>query len=314
MADEHSEHLTRRGLLAGLGALGGGAVLGATAGSGTAGAEPEPSPLTDGSPRAIPTNLEPIGSAPQAGTTYAYAMFVDFSVSAGTRTIGTAGAYGGQLGTTFDLPPGAVLRDIEWYTRNQATTPFYAVAWLWVAGTDGQPVIDIRTIPQSADIAATYVPVLTNFNGPFPLGTKLVLQAFAPTTTTQIHGVRVGYSPGPLRPTLLPTPIRVYDSRSVNRPIAPNGTRNISLAAAIPVGAVGAIINLSVTNTNGTGTLRVGKGGDTPVATSLQWSRTGDRVTTSTTTQVSGNREIAVLSVSSTGTTQLLVDVVGYLV
>ena len=314
MADEHNEHLTRRGLLAGLGALGGGAVLGATAGSGTASAEPEPSPLTDGSPRFVVSDVTPLGSPPQGGVTYTYANFHDFVAESGTRLIGGYGAYGDLLWATLALPAGAIVRDVEWYTINQSGAGRSAYIRLWAAGISGVGQILNMTIPQSAAMTATYRSLPTTLNGPFPLGTKLMVGVHVPTSAAQVHGIRVGYSPGPLRPTLLPTPIRVYDSRSVNGPIAPNGTRNISLAAAIPVGAVGALINLSVTNTNGSGTLRVGKGGDTPVATSLQWSRTGDRVTTSTTTQVSGNREIAVLSVSSTGTTQLLVDVVGYLV
>ncbi|MCU1498819.1 MAG: hypothetical protein JWM47_2772 [Acidimicrobiales bacterium] len=311
---EANDGISRRAVLTGLGAVGGGAVI-AGAMAGPVGAEPGPS--TGAGTRAAPPGLVEISSTPVEGVSYRFLTMFDFSPETGTREwSGNGGTFvntTGFLWASLDLPPGAVLRDVEFYTRNSAE----AAGWvrIWRSGNAFLPTTGADvTIPAAADLHATRLVIPASTNGPFPHGTKLQIGYPNTTATNLINGARVGFSPGPLETVLLPTPVRAYDSRETGGPIAPNATRTISLASQLPVGAVGALINLSITNTNGSGTLRVGKSTETPVATAIQWSRTDDKVTTSVTTKVSGGRQIAVKSVASGGPTDVVVDVIGYLV
>lgn len=314
--------LHRRNLLAGLGALGGGIVASGVL-AGTADAQvPATAPPAIGGPGTRGTSVSStIASPHQPGVTYLYRAEFDFSPESsvahrqfgGTGGVHATGA-ATSLWTSVDLPRGAKLFDIEWYAMNTSGGPATGGAWLWTANSGFLNVEAVRTtISSGAGTRAVRTVAGSENNGPFPAGCRLLLGMYTPTSgTIQVNGVRVGYKPGSLGMQFLPTPIRAYDSRS-GAPFAPNETRTISLASAIPEGAVGAVISLSITGCQGKGTLRLGAGGAVPPATAIQWSRTGDQVTTAANTALDGSRRIAVRSTGSTGTTHVIVDVVGYL-
>lgn len=315
------EGVSRRGLLAGLGALGGGVVAGGLFADAADAQSTSEGPVATRGPgsRATPITST-IASAHLAGINYEYRAQFDFSPesSTATRAFGGFGVHsvGAQtsMWTSVDLPRGAQVHDVEWYLYNTSGSTISAGAWIWTAGS-GYLNHQIATTPlaSGSGIRAARTVVADANKGPYPAGCRLLLTTFTPTNATvQVNGVRVGYRPGAMGTQLLATPVRAYDSRST-APFAPNESRTISLAGAIPAGAVGAVLSLSVTGAQNRGTLRLGAGGATPTATAIQWSRTGDQVTTAANTALSAARTIAVKSVGSTGNAHVIVDVVGYL-
>jgi hypothetical protein len=126
---------------------------------------------------------------------------------------------------------------------------------------------------------------------------------------------------------LLPSPLRAYDSRTVDGPLAPNATRTVSLASgkdgtqatvlAVPAGATGAIVTLTVTDT----TVGVGGAGGflslysaaltTPPATSaINWTGAGQNL--ATTTQVAIDVSGSVKVTDGANATNFVIDVIGY--
>jgi hypothetical protein len=186
---------------------------------------------------------------------------------------------------------------------------------IWVSGIGTMArVVGDTSIPSGTEIQTRRTVASNSSNGPFPHGCRLSCGLRPPTTgSVQVNGVRVGFRNGAAATTLRTTPTRVYDSRSTGGPLAPDATRTISLAGAIPRGAVGALLSRSDTGCNNRGTLRLARAGATPLATAIQWARTGDQLTTSATTAIDANRAMLVKSVGSTGTTHVIVDVLGYL-
>jgi hypothetical protein len=315
MKIEASSGLSRRGVLTGLGALGGVVALGRPAaadpstprGNG-AHARRGPNTLTSGFPA-------PIGSAPVAGVSYQFRMFDEFFPEGATlRSYGGNGITGaaGTFSTAVDLPVGAVLYDVEWYYANSGATSVDAVLRVWAAGQGNYAFggVDV-SLPPSVGVVATRALVPSASNGPFPFGTRVVVAVDAMNTHVDINGVRVGYRHGPLAPVLLPRPVLAYDSRH-HTPIAGGQTRTISFAAHIPIGANGAIYTLSVLNTHNHGALRVGAAGTSLSVPGIQWGRTGDRLSAAVTSAVSGSRAIGVHAVASK--TDFTVDLTGYLI
>jgi hypothetical protein len=126
---------------------------------------------------------------------------------------------------------------------------------------------------------------------------------------------------------LLATPLRAYDSRTADGPLAPNVTRTIPLASgldganarqiAVPAGATGAIVTLTATDTT------VGVGGPggflklysaalaTPPATSsINWTGAGQNlaVTTQVAVDAAGNVKVT----DGANATNFVIDVIGY--
>jgi hypothetical protein len=262
-----------------------------------------------------------IASAHLAGIHYEYRAQFDFQPESdqASSKFGGNGVYSvgapTSMWTSVELPRGAQVYDVEWYLYNTSGSAISSGAWIWTAGSGYlNHQIATTTTSTGTGIRAARTVVAGTANGPYPAGCRLLLTAYTPTTgNVQINGVRVGFKPGAMGTQLLATPVRAYDSRA-GAPFAPDETRTISLASAIPAGAVGALVSLSVTGAQNRGTLRLGAGGATPTATAIQWSRTGDQVTTAANTALSAARTIAVKSVGSTGDAHVIVDVVGFLV
>jgi len=117
-----------------------------------------------------------------------------------------------------------------------------------------------------------------------------------------------------LIPVMLATSARVYDSRTHDGVIKAGQTRTVSLASWIPASSYvqGAMLNLTVTHTVGAGYLRVyPRDGTVPVTSSVNWFASNQTLANSALTLVdTAHRAI---SVYSSGTTQFVVDIVGYL-
>lgn len=126
---------------------------------------------------------------------------------------------------------------------------------------------------------------------------------------------------------LLPSPLRAYDSRTADGPLSPNQTRTVNLSTgkdgaqavqiAVPAGATGAIVTLTVTDTtSGVG----GPGGfltlysaalATPPSTStINWTGAGQNLATTTQVAVDGAGSVKVTD--GANATNFVIDVIGY--
>jgi hypothetical protein len=127
---------------------------------------------------------------------------------------------------------------------------------------------------------------------------------------------------------LLTEPLRAYDSRDNAGPkINANETRTISLATgknalgasviALPPGATGAIVTLTVTETNGTsssgGFLKVYTAAlaNAPATSSINWTGANQNLAVSTQVAVDGTRSVKVTG--GANATHFVIDVIGYL-
>jgi hypothetical protein len=333
MAELTEGIVTRRALLGGLGA-GGAALAGgvATAGSVGASAAAPGASAAAGSAATATT----AASAHQAGISYVYRTPFEFQLMyaatvRGTNTGVTPGNDDplvselpmgrGDFVASVDLPPGALLHDVEWYACVFDDEPASVFARVWLAGGDWDDMVTVvggqlpRIDPPEERVDAYRLEVPADQRGPWPEGSKLLLYTRFEKSSTglSLSGARVGFAQAPRQLMMLTDPVRVYDSRTTGGALVPNASRVIPLGAAVPTSAAGALVSLSITASQGTGTLRAGRAGVSPTATALQWSRTGDKVTNLVSTGISAEQEMVVQSISATGATHVIAEVVGYL-
>lgn len=314
------QQLSRRGLFAAAGAVGGATLLGPAA---LAHASPG-SPVTPNSttnPQATPPGLPtPISSPPVTGVSYQFREFNEVIPNdnwAIGRSWGGEGAYttsgGGYLSTCFDLPPGATVYDIEWYTSNTLAASWGLHVWVAGQGSAGTPVTGGTIAAGSGTITATRTVAPSTSNGPFPHGTRLLaFLDMSGTTAIQLNGVRVGFKSAPTAPVLLPSPVRVYDSRTHDGPLAAGHTRTISLGSHLPRGAVGAIVNLTVTRTVDYGYLTLYPAGvPRPGTSSINWVASGQTIANQATTAVGAGNKVIVYAGGHA--TQFVIDLLAYL-
>ncbi len=278
-------------------------------------------PAPGNQPQTAPAGINPIASPPQAGYTYKFLTMWDFTPEnfvSGRAWSSSGGVYapsggGDTLWAMCDLPAGATLGDVEWYVS--ATESASLLARLWVAGTATlmKIVADGVLAAGPAGVRAARIVAPAASNGPYPHGTSLALGAYTPgDASVAINGVRVGYRMGPTGQVLLPTPQRVYDSRSGAK-ISGGQTRTHSLAGRLPVGATGAVVNITVTATESVGYLVLyAAGSSVPSSSSINWSATGQTLANSAQTSVSGARSISVTCGGRP--THYIIDLVGYLI
>lgn len=125
------------------------------------------------------------------------------------------------------------------------------------------------------------------------------------------------------------TPGRVYDSRlgsfSPNGALGSGQNRTISVANSydpfsgtlvttnfVPAGATAVFANVTVVETAGNGWLAVNPGGTTTVsASSINWSASGQILANGISLTLNTNRQITVVN-GSPGSTQFIVDILGY--
>ena len=123
---------------------------------------------------------------------------------------------------------------------------------------------------------------------------------------------------------LLPAPLRAYDSRDADGPLALNTTRTVSLAngkdgagraqIAVPPGATAAIVTLTVTDTVGNGgflKLYSAALATPPSTSSINWFGPGQNL--AVTTQVAVDSAGQVKVTDGANPTNFLIDVIGYL-
>ena len=142
-----------------------------------------------------------------------------------------------------------------------------------------------------------------------------------PGTWRKVASVASGSRGGAL--TLLPTPARVYDSRSGGGAMTAGSVRTIYVASAIaayggalavPGGAVGVTYNLTVTGTVAGGWLALLPRGATFGGTaSINWTASGQTIANGGVVGLGGDRQLDVRCATNSGcSTHFILDLTGY--
>lgn len=222
-------------------------------GEGVAVAKPDGSPLST-----------PIASAPISGYVYRYVGMYEFRPfnPAAQLSWGGSGTYTSGTGTTMrasvDVPPGSILRDVEWYVYNTSAGSAVTDVYLTAAGSGTITSVGATEFiaPTGGSINAARVVVPAASAGPFPPSSKLMVSIATPADgSVQCNGVRLGFTQGDAATGLLPTPTRIYDSRSGSKP-GRASTRTITFPASlVPPGVSGVIVNIVAIDAAGQGFL-----------------------------------------------------------
>lgn len=238
---------------------------------------------------------------------------VTFDLTAPTPNVCWDLSYGNLTGTPVaahihgPAAPGSSALPVIGFTPFTTLTPTGASACRDLTPTEATAAADIVAHPDQY-----YVNVHTT---DFPNGAIRGQLATGPAPSGEAH--------------LLPEPLRAYDSRATGAggPLAINTTRKVSLASgldgagvahlAVPAGATGAIVTLTVTNT-GTGVggaggfLKLFSGAITtpPSISTINWFGGGQNIATTTQVAVDANGQVNVFA--GANQTDFIIDVIGY--
>jgi hypothetical protein len=259
-----------------------------------------------------------IASAPISGYTYRTVSMYDFEpfYAASQKTWGGQGVYtassGGPLRASVEIPPGALVRDVEYYIYNNSGSPVSPDTYLYVAGTGSLASIGASpSVGSSASITATRATVAAANYGPYPLASRLLISLTTPTDgTVQINGARVGFTQGSGEFGLLSTPYRAYDSRVTGGKLAADATRTVTLPSSIVVpGTSGVIVNLTAVNGEANGYLKLfSAAAAEPTSSALNFSGSGAAIANGLIVAVSSGRQI---NIKANQNVHFVVDVTG---
>jgi len=236
------------------------------------------------------------------------------------------------VSATFDVPLGSVLTNIEWIVNG--TPQAGRVALLkWTPDTGaGFVVLAATNIGAGVNGRTTYTSAITPteiYNGTQAYEVYYRIDNAPAVTTSAIEGVRVRYLP-PGQALTPVTPVRVYDSRlnmapDPNGPIASGSTRTISVAGvrnvttgaltgvdAVPANATAVAFTLTLADTALQGFLAVNPGGVTAVsASTINWKASGLDLANTGVVKLGPTRTLTVIA-GGGGSTNFVVDIVGY--
>jgi hypothetical protein len=129
--------------------------------------------------------------------------------------------------------------------------------------------------------------------------------------TAFVYAVRVGYVPPPQAFVPLSPSKRVLDTRLTGGKLSPNEERIVTLDG-VPSFAHGAVVNLTVTETEGAGYVAVFPAGSTwPGNSSVNWSGPDENVANAVLTGTDANGRVAIRG--GVNRAQVVIDLVGYL-
>lgn len=110
---------------------------------------------------------------------------------------------------------------------------------------------------------------------------------------------------------VLAAPVRAYDSRAGDGPLAAGNQRNITMTG-VPAGASAVTVSVTITGTTASGYLSLFRGGVSwPGNSNLNWFASGQTFAVTTVSAVNDSRVVTVRAGGS-GSTQVIVDVIGY--
>ena len=143
------------------------------------------------------------------------------------------------------------------------------------------------------------------------------------TTANPTGEDRGQLAPAVTSTVLLPVPLRAYDSRLGDGKLQAGQTRTISLAngkdaggnnvLAVPVAATAAVVNLTITDTEAAGFVKMYSAAiSEPATSSINWSDTGQNLAVSTPVAVDDQGRIKLTG--GVNATNVVVDVIGYII
>jgi hypothetical protein len=301
--------LTRRGLLAGMGAAAGAAAL--ATGVGPAAARVVPG----GQPSAAGGTLGPSVDPPLTpGLTYRMIDGVAFTPrdfdNAWPRAVQTQGvdlSAGGTLVASLDLPVGATLKEVTIFYESPTGSNVQQ------ASVQRKPTIGAydavappAPLNQGPSLQAFTFQVNETING------TATYSVFVSTfdQTQVVGGLRFGY----ISPAQAFTPIspitRVLDTRNAGGKLNPGEERTVSLG--VPGNASAAVFNITVTETEAGGFVAVFPAGVTwPGNSTINWFAAGQNLANGVISAVNATGQITVRG--GVNKTHVVIDVQGYL-
>ena len=324
----HDETATESGLsrrrmvaLGALGGLGGATLAGAAASEAfAAGGGSDVASKTEGLDKSGVALGDPggprLGSAPIGGYSYVYRSFYDFvPLDNSTRVYDSYGAYkngGGPLRATIDAPFGSLLRDMEFYLSSTAAVTVFA--YLWRSQTNTIYPLGSGSVPAgAAGLRAVRFTIADANIGPYAPG-SVIVAGLETSLSTQVNGVRAGFTSYPAGTTMLPAPTRVIDSRSTTK-IGNGQTRIHDLSARIPAGASAAILNLSVTGGEKAGGIAVYNTGSAVPYGSAMYYSSAATISSQLHVKLPSDRKVKVTNRGVVGCkAHYFMDLVGYVI
>jgi hypothetical protein len=300
--------LTRRGLLAGMGAAAGAAALATGVGPAAAKVAPGAAPAIGG--------LVTDADALTPGLSYRMIDAVAFTPrdfnDAWPRAVQTQGvelSSGGTLVVSLDLPVGAVLKEVTIFYISPPGSEVQT-AELMVKPIAG--VYDFVTGAPPAQLSQGSDPQAFTFHVSEPVTGRATYAIFVTTfhATQLVGGLRYGY----LSPAQAFTPVspiaRVLDTRNAGGKLNPGEERTVSLG--VPGNASAAVFNITVTETEAGGYVAVFPAGITwPGNSTINWSAAGQNLANGVISAVDATGRITIRG--GVNKTHVVIDVQGYL-
>jgi hypothetical protein len=321
MGEHEQAPLSRRALIAGAGGAAGVAAFGGLSASSAGAAEPPigpNDPTQDPGGRAQASGFPPLAVVP--GTHYrTWSQFAFQPPTSGNgRDVSGSGSFctsGGYLVAAVDLEANSLLTELTvGVTNTSGSTAFFSL--------DSYPLDG----GSNTEIGVVYVPsgdpsiqMLSTALNHRTIASWTYLGSALTDVTIRVYSMRLGYIPFGYGFTPI-TPVRVYDSRPGNPPLAvakgplSNGTRTINLLTGLtlPVTPQGVLTVLTVVNTSASGFLALWRAGiGWPGTSSINWFTANEIVANAAYTDLdaAGN---ALVKVPANASTDFFVDVVGY--
>jgi len=216
----------------------------------------------------------------------------------------------GYVIAPLDLPVGARIEEATYFVYCTGGTPMIAIERYAFAGfgsdvirsfsvnTSGAQTVNAFGIGHVIDPDYTYIAsVYTNSSG-----------------LVRAKGLRIGYSQASVFGSVDPQ-VRKLDTREpgpLTGRLLGGQTRTLALTPQLPSTASSALVNLTITETDGSGYLSLYPAGTSwPGTSSINWSGPGQTLASSVTVAVSSTGSIDIRA-GGGGSTQVVVDLLGF--
>ncbi len=224
----------------------------------------------------------------------------------------------GNVIAPLDLPVGARLIRVDVFTRTATSLAVDVRLNVSLVGSTNTLVAPVTVAATIGTGQASYLPATPRT---VALGERFYVEAACESLNRVFLGAIYQYFDANPQLNLLPTPIRVYDSRAGANPatvvkgaLANNATRVIdcTLGGAVPPGAAAAMITLTLTGTGAGGYMALWRNGlADPGTSSINWDHTGTSVAVTTVVALD---EAARLTAKAgpNASTNFIIDVIGF--
>lgn len=236
-------------------------------------------------------------------------------------------ASSGYASVLLNLPTGTVIKELEMYGIRGAAGTVSLDLWKSTVLSGGVALSGQAVTPVAAG-EFTVTAAVNDLQDDTFKSTPFAFIDGAAAPTTQIYGIRVGYTtPAPAFTPI--DPARVYDSRFAayapnNGVMAPNTSRVVPVkdgrdtagavvaANVVPEGAVAVAINVTVAGPTGPNFLSVVPGDAAAfTASTINWPG-GFDAANGAIVKLDANRQLKVFCGDQTGSTHVIIDVTGY--